>query len=150
VVFDESVFPFSKLSDYSSTHTSIDASALLLPSHVSLSGQYDNVTLSVPVSTDSFSSHVDGSLLVATGGQQHEDGHNSEPEPSAPKLSTVEEPNSEEVSSEPSSTQIVAIQEPNPCHGMRTRLKDNIRQPKKRIDGIVAYLAHSGNSDFRL
>jgi hypothetical protein len=46
VVFDEHVFPFSKLPAQPSC-TTIDASTLLLPSHGLLIGHYDNVAIHV-------------------------------------------------------------------------------------------------------
>jgi hypothetical protein len=39
------------------------------------------------------------------------------------------------------------IEDPIPAHGMRTRLKDNIRQPKRRTYDTVAYLTSSASPE---
>jgi hypothetical protein len=78
VIFDEHVFLFSKLPENASCSTSIDASALLIPSP-SLTGHYDDVTILAPSSTDMHVQNSDDPMPVADGGQHidqvHEDSH---------------------------------------------------------------------------
>jgi hypothetical protein len=81
VIFDEHAFPFSKLPKNAYCSTSIDASALLIPSPSSLTAHYDDVTILAPGSIDMPVGNSDDPMPVADGGQQNdqvpEDSHNS-------------------------------------------------------------------------
>jgi hypothetical protein len=68
VVFNENIFPFSKLPEYTSSSSSIDVSALLIPSPTSLTGHYDNATIPTSISTNLPADIPDGSMPVANGG----------------------------------------------------------------------------------
>jgi hypothetical protein len=69
VIFDEYVFPFSKLSKNASCSTFINVSALLIPSPTSLTGHYDDVTILTPGSTNMPTGNPDDPIPMANRGQ---------------------------------------------------------------------------------
>jgi hypothetical protein len=69
VIFDEHVFPFSKLPKNASCSTFINVSALLIPSPTSLTGHYDDVTILTPGSTNMPAGNPNDPIPMANGGQ---------------------------------------------------------------------------------
>jgi hypothetical protein len=68
VIFDQHMFPFSKLPEQVPSSTSIPVYALLIPCPTSLTDHYDNITALVFVSTNIPTYIPDSSMLVANGG----------------------------------------------------------------------------------
>jgi hypothetical protein len=132
VIFDKIVFPFSKLPEHTSNSSSIDISALLIPSSNSLTGHYDNATIHASVSTNLPVDISCGSMPMTNG--EHSD-----------QMPAIDGHSPEHVSDEHS----VASLPPKvpPDQGVRTRLQNNIRKPKQRTDGTMAYLANAESSE---
>jgi hypothetical protein len=149
VVFDETIFPFSNLPEHTSSTSPIDVSALLIPSPTSLDGHCDNVTMPGPVSTNLSIDIPNGSMLVASGEHSDQmppaDGHNPD------QRSIADDHYPEQVYDE-HPTLTLPPQVPSE-QGVRIRLQNNIRKPKQRTNGTVAYLANAENlepTDYRV
>jgi hypothetical protein len=113
---------------------------LHLLSRVLLTGHYDNAAIPISASTN-LSIGAPGEvaaneMLMVSGEQQQNDHHHSEPM-HATEGNEVVTP-LEVPALEPSETVAVPADENQRAH---TRLHNNIRKPKQRTDGTVAYLA---------
>jgi hypothetical protein len=149
VVFDETIFPFSNLPEHTSSTSPIDVSALLIPSPTSLASHCDNVTMPGPVSTNLSIDIPDGSMSVASGEHSDQmppaDGHN-------PDQRSVADDHYPEQVYDVHPTLTLPPQVPSK-QGVRTRLQNNIRKPKQRTNGTIAYLANAENlepTDYRV
>jgi hypothetical protein len=134
VIFDEHVFPFSKLPENAPCSTSIDASALLIPSPSSLTSHYDDVTILSPGSTDMPAGNSNDPMPMADGGQQND---------RVPEDSHSHDQGEASAASKTSNSEPEALPQSASNQGVRIRLQNNIRKPKKRTDDTVAYLTHA-------